>query len=198
MSDKETVNSSPNIEDAELVRKLRGGEPDAVLELYNAYFDRIYSLVFNQVAKDRDAAQDIVQETFIAALKSAGRFRCQSKVYTWLCSIANKKVADFYRCQKRDAKYRRKYQNSYAVELTPTSGGETLAFSMLGPEKTTKAIQQALSNLPLHYRQVLLLKYIEEMPVLEISLIMKRSPKSIKGLLTRARKDLRAKLINQE
>jgi len=192
------TDSSSNTEEAELVRKLRHGESDAVSELYSTYFDRVYSLVFYQLARDRDAAQDIVQETFIAALKSAGRFRCQSKVYTWLCSIANKKVADFYRRRKRDAKYQSKYQNSYALELTQTCGSETVDFSMLGPEKAIKTVEQALSNLPFHYRQVLLLKYVEEMPVLEISLIMKRSPKSIEGLLTRARKDLRAKLINQE
>lgn len=191
------VDSSPNTENAELVRKLRRGEPAAVLELYNAYFDRIYSLVFNQVAKDRDAAQDIVQETFLAALKSVSRFRRQSKVYTWLCSIANKKVADFYRRQKREAKYRRKYQNSHAVELAQTYESEPLVLGTVESEKTRRAVQEMLSSLPLHYRQVLLLKYVEEMPVLEISLIMNRSPKSVEGLLTRARKELRAKLTAQ-
>ncbi len=55
-------------------------------------------------------------------------------------------------------------------------------------------VEQALVGLPLHYRQVLLLKYVEEMPVLEISEIMRRSSKSVEGLLTRARKALQASL----
>lgn len=190
------ADSSPNTEDAELVRKLRDGEPAAVLELYNAYFDRVYSSVFNQVARDQDTAQDIVQETFLAALKSAGRFRGQSKVYTWLCSIANKKVADFYRRQKREAKYQAKLASN-AVEFAQTYDSEPLVLSTVESEKTRRAVQEMLSSLPLHYRQVLLLKYVEEMPVLEISLIMNRSPKSVEGLLTRARKELRAKLTAQ-
>jgi len=64
-------------------------------------------------------------------------------------------------------------------------------------ERTQRAVQDVLSSLPLHYRQVLILKYIEEMPVLEISQVMKRSPKSIEGLLTRARRELQAKLTAQ-
>lgn len=46
-------------------------------------------------------------------------------------------------------------------------------------------------GLPSDYRQTLVLKYVEEMPVAEISQVMKRSPKSIEGLLTRAKKALR-------
>jgi RNA polymerase sigma factor (sigma-70 family) len=61
-------------------------------------------------------------------------------------------------------------------------------------EDRHEAARQALFSLPVHYRQVLMFKYVEEMPVLEISQIMGRSPKSIEGLLTRARKELRAKL----
>ena len=197
MSNMETTDSSPDTEGAELVRKLRRGEPGAVAELYNAYFDRIYSLVFNQVARDGDAAQDIVQETFLAALKSAGKFRGRSKVYTWLYSIASKKVADFYRRRKRVAKYQAEPPTGYAVEVAQTPDSESLALGTLESEGARKAVQETLSGLPWHYRQVLLLKYVEEMSVLEISQIMRRSPKSIEGLLTRARRELQTKLAAQ-
>jgi len=177
--------------DAQLVKDLRRRDPSAVTELYNAHADRIYALVFNQVDRNHEVAQDIVQETFVAALKSAANFRGQSKVYTWLCSIANKKVSDFYRRQKRQAKY----QTIKTLELDQSGNGDALA-STLSEEKH-EATRQVLFSLPLHYRQVLILKYVEEMPVLEISQIMGRSPKSIEGLLTRARNELRAKLATQ-
>ena len=189
--------SDPAVEDAELVEKLRRGEAAAVMELYNTYFDRIYSLVFHQVAPDLDAAQDIVQETFLAALKSAGKFHGRSKVYTWLYSIANKKVADFYRRRKREAKHQTEPSHSRIAELEQTSGGEPSVSEAMESEETRQAIQETLSSLPLHYKQVLLLKYVEEMPVLEISQVMGRSPKSIEGLLTRVRKELRDKLTTQ-
>ena len=197
MSSAEMTDSSPGAEDAELVRRLRRGESAAVVELYNAYFDRIYSLVFNQVARDEDATQDIVQETFLAALKSAGKFRGQSKVYTWLYSIASKKVADFYRHRKREAKRQTEPLSKYTANPGQISGTESPVLDMVESEETRRAVQETLSRLPLHYKQVLLLKYVEEMPVLEISQVMRRSPKSIEGLLTRARRELRDRFTVQ-
>ena len=178
--------------EAQLVKDLRRRDPMAVAELYNAYADRIYSLIFNQVDRNREVAQDIVQETFVAALKSAAKFRGHSKIYTWLCGIANNKVSDFYRRQKRQAKY----QTTKALELDQL-GSEALAADPGESGEKQEVARQVLLGLPLHYRQVLILKYVEEMPVLEISQIMGRSPKSIEGLLTRARNELRDKLTTR-
>jgi RNA polymerase sigma-70 factor (ECF subfamily) len=186
----ETPNSTVAVSDKELVDKLRNREPTAVVELCNAYFDRIYRLVFSQVDGDRDVAQDIAQETFLAAFKSAHRFRGQSKVYTWLYSIANRKVADFYRRRKREGKHRADPLENQVSEAETDGTVES--------EETSKSIQQALSCLPLHYKQVLLLKYVEEMPVAEICQVMDRSSKSVEGLLTRARRELRSELTAQK
>jgi RNA polymerase sigma-70 factor (ECF subfamily) len=182
--------SAVAVNDKELVDKLRNREPAAVVELCNAYFDRIYRLVFSQVDGDRDVAQDIAQETFLAAFKSAHRFRGQSKVYTWLYSIANRKVADFYRRRKREGKHRADPLENQVSEAETDGTVES--------EETSKSIQQALSCLPLHYKQVLLLKYVEEMPVAEICQVMDRSSKSVEGLLTRARRELRSELTAQK
>jgi RNA polymerase sigma-70 factor (ECF subfamily) len=182
--------SAVAVNDKELVDKLKNREPAAVVELCNAYFDRIYRLVFNQVDGDRDVAQDIAQETFLAAFKSAHRFRGQSKVYTWLYSIANRKVADFYRRRKREGKHRADPLENQVSEAETDGTVES--------EETSKSIQQALSCLPLHYKQVLLLKYVEEMPVAEICQVMDRSSKSVEGLLTRARRELRSELTAQK
>jgi RNA polymerase sigma-70 factor (ECF subfamily) len=65
---------------------------------------------------------------------------------------------------------------------------------ILESEESNKDVRKTLFSLPLHYRQVLLLKYVEKLPVSEISEIMERSSKSVEGLITRARKDFQAKL----
>lgn len=183
------VDSISRTNDIQFIKNLRRRDPSAVTELYNTYANRIYSLVFHQVGRNHEVAQDIVQETFVAALKSAAKFRGRSKVYTWLCSIANKKVSDFYRRQKRQAKY----QTSKALEPDQISIGALSPEPVESTERQEMA-KQVLLSLPLHYRQVLIFKYVEEMSVLKIGKIMGRSPKSIEGLLTRARKELRAKL----
>lgn len=186
-----------NGEDVELTNKLKRGEPDAMLALYNTYFDRIYSLVFNQVDRDGEAAQDIVQEVFLAATKSAYRFDGRSKVATWLYSIAHKKVVDFYRHQKRDDKRKTQVQQTQTSGIKHSLRSEPISGMVETDETANEVIQDTLSRLPLHYRQALLLKYVEEMPVLDISRIMKRSPKSVEGLLTRARRELRDQLNQQ-
>lgn len=186
---------SPKLEtkEVELVVKLKSGNPDAVAQMYNAYVDRVYSLVFNQVDRDHEAAQEIVQEAFLAAVKSVKYFHGKSSIFTWLCSIANRKVADFYRRKKRETKHR----VNYSIDSEQVRDRDESAVGLVESGESREVVRQTLLSLPLHYRQVLMLKYFEELQVSEIGEIMERSPKSIEGLLTRARKELQAKLVKQ-
>jgi len=179
--------------EAELIEKLKSGDHDAVTQMYNAYIDRVYSLVFNQVDRDHEVAQDIVQETFLAAVKSVKYFLGRSSIFTWLCSIANRKVADFYRRKKRETKHR----VDYSIDIEQLQDRSESVASLVESGESSEVIRQALFSLPLHYRQVLIMKYVEEIPVSEIGEIMGRSPKSVEGLLTRARKELQVKFATQ-
>ena len=187
----ETPLSIHRDEDADLTVRLRRGEKDAVQDLYLRYVDRLYSLVFYQVGRNKNIAEDIVQETFLAALNSVSRYRGQSKPFTWLCGIAYHKIGDFYRRQRRGAE---DVGLRSATEVEKIPAREEPTVGKLESEETKEVVEQVLASLPLHYRQVLLFKYVEEMPVLEISEIMRRSSKSVEGLLTRARKALQASL----
>lgn len=187
----ETPLSKHRDEDADLTARLRRGERDAVQDLYMRYVDRLYSLVFYQVGRNKNIAEDIVQETFLAALNSANRYRGQSKPFTWLCGIAYHKIGDFYRRQRRGAE---DVGLRSATEVEKIPAREEPIVDKFESEETKEVVEQVLAGLPLHYRQVLLFKYVEEMPVLEIGEIMGRSSKSVEGLLTRARKTLQASL----
>ncbi len=55
---------SPLEQDADMLKRLHDGDRAAMAELYDRYFDRVYSLVFNQVDRNREVAEDIVQERF--------------------------------------------------------------------------------------------------------------------------------------
>ncbi|MBN2098921.1 MAG: RNA polymerase sigma factor [Dehalococcoidia bacterium] len=184
----------PVEQDAEMLKRLHDGDRTAMAELYDRYFDRVYSLVFNQVDRNRDVAEDIVQETFLAALKSAKSFRGRSSAYTWLCSIAYHKVADHYRRQSRERKRMVSGVDVDTVDVSENPGGQPQPDSLIESAETRQVVSEALSKLPWDYRQVLILKYVEELSVQEISQIMDRSPKSIEGLLTRSRKALQTQL----
>ena len=180
--------------EAELVEKLRLGVSTAVEEFYNTYKDRLYSLVFERVGNNQAVAEDLVQEIFLAALNSLDRFHGDSQLYTWLCSIAFHKISDFWRLQAREVKLRELFPGIDAIELERIWDTEPTALSEMESEATRHAVRQALVDLPLEYQQVLELKYIEEMPVQEISQVMARSTKSVEGLLSRARRALRTSL----
>jgi RNA polymerase sigma-70 factor (ECF subfamily) len=184
----------PSERDADMLKRLHDGDRTAMAELYDRYFDRLFSLVFNQVDRNRDIAEDIVQETFLAALKSAKGFKGRSSAYTWLCSIAYHKVADHYRRQSRERKRMVSGIDVDTVDDTENPGRQPQPDSLIESSETRQVVNEALAKLPWDYRQVLILKYVEEMSVLEIGQIMDRSPKSIEGLLTRSRKALQTQL----
>ncbi|MDD5511038.1 MAG: RNA polymerase sigma factor [Dehalococcoidales bacterium] len=190
MSNESKAVADRNAEDAELITRLARGDSQAAVALYEAYFERIYTLIFNQVARNREVTSDIVQETFLAAIKSANKFKGHSSAYTWLYSIALKKVADFYRSHKRSAKHQVESVNDN-LDLERLSDNRKAGYEVEESGEKIDDIKQALVDLPLHYSQVLILKYVEDIPVQEISRIMVRSPKSIEGLLTRARRELK-------
>jgi len=187
----ETPDSTLHDQETELVARLRQGDTAVLEQLYRQYVDRVYSVVFHQVGQNKSVAEDIVQETFLSALKSIGKFHGKSKLYTWLCSIAYHKVADFYRQQGRHARRDEQSSSIDATKLQRIKDSDPHVLSKLESEEDRQVIEQALLSLPLDYRQVLIFKYVEQMPVTEISLVMRRSPKSVEGLLARARKELR-------
>jgi RNA polymerase sigma-70 factor (ECF subfamily) len=192
----EKPDSTPQAQEAELIARIHRGEREALKQLYQSYFDRLYSLVFRQVGRNKEVAEDITQETFVEMLKSIGKFRGKSRFYTWLCSIAYHRIADFYRHQERQDRMGirpldiRILENNYRTpEKSDGPGIDESKYAQ-------NAFEQALLRLPPDYRHVLIYKYVEEMSVREISQIMQRSTKSVEGLLARSREVLR-KIIDE-
>ena len=182
--------------ETKLVEKLRSGDSTAMEELYNVYRSRLYSLILEQVDRDEAMAEDLVQEVFVAALSSLHKFRGDSQLYTWLRSIAFHKINDFYRHQARKPKPKEPSPDFDFAELERIGDNAPATSTEMESEETRQSVHRALADLPQDYQEVLVLKYLKGMPVLAISQIMGRSPKSVEGLLSRARKAMRDNLEN--
>ena len=102
--------------------------PDGgVGELYAAYRDRLLRFVLPRLHGDGDAAEDIVQESFAAALASLSGFQSRSSPYTWLCSIAQHKVADYYRRRPQvDSSSASEYGEEVSDDLEQACGASTV------------------------------------------------------------------------
>ncbi len=181
-------------EKADFIIRLRAGDPAAIQELFSIYFERLYSFIYQDVGRDRLTAEDIIQDTFLNAIKSARNFKGNSHVYTWLVGIAHHKIADYYRRLKREHRNLTLSYDDSSDDLARIREDSASAENVAESAEAKLLVEQTLEKLPWHYRQVLLLKYIEGLPMTDISLIMKRSIKSVDGLLNQARKSFREQI----
>jgi RNA polymerase sigma-70 factor, ECF subfamily len=188
--------TGPDSASSNLVSSLSKDDPADIEGLYNLYFDRIYSLVYNQVGRNHVSAEEVVQETWLAVIKSATKFKGKSSLYTWICSIAHHKISDYQRRSYRDDVMGQKPSaNPEIPELQLVDSGP-LSEEIIEKEETKWVVRRALGSLPSHYQQVLTLKYIEEMSAKEVSQVIGKSIKSVESLLSRAKLALLNEIVD--
>jgi RNA polymerase sigma-70 factor, ECF subfamily len=138
---------------------------------YACYHQRLFSFIQRSIAC-HDDAEDLVQESMLAAYKAAPQYDGRAQPFTWLCGIARHKVADYQRS-------RRLTLSLPATLPAPEASGPDMLREELGP-------------LPEGYWEVLLLRYYAAFPVGEVAVLLGRSYKSTESLLSRARAQARA------
>src|SRR5882724_2767444 len=88
------------VNEDQLITALKGQDPGAVSELVNVYGDRLLRSAFALCGNEADA-QDIVQDTFLQAIRSVHRFQGRSTVYTWLHAILLNLTRHYHRDRER-------------------------------------------------------------------------------------------------
>ena len=177
------------VSDAErgLLLRAASGEPDAARELLDQTSETIYGFIYARVGGRQDVAEDLTQATYLEAMRSAGSYRGDAALETWLCAIARRQVAGHYGSERRRVRLERKLRLvSVDVEAGAGAGEEAFADG--------DAVIGALGRLtPLH-RQVLVLKYLDCFTVGQIADELERSQVQIQSLLQRARAGLKREL----
>ena len=164
-----------DISDELLVQRFKDGDTDAFDLLYHRHLPNVYKRV-RYVLPENDI-EDVTQEVFIAALKSLPSFRGDAKFGTWLRTLTNHKVAEFYR--KRTRK-----QEPIVTSLSEASG-RTEGFTSKAMEERIY-IQRALQKLPENYQEVVLLRFAEDLQFNEIAEILGQNLEATKSLFRRA------------
>lgn len=166
--------------DVALLRKAAAGSVEDLRVLMDEVLPSIYGRVFASVGGGQ-AADDIIQETLIEALRSANTFRGQAALTTWLHAIAKRRLA-----------------RHFAKERRWEAAAPWLAPSFSDPEgdiDRRDMVVRALGTVSPSYRQVLVLKYIEELSVEQIAHELGRSRIQVQSLLQRARAAFRSTLV---
>ena len=158
-------------------------------ELYERYVDRIYNYIFHRVGNHHDA-EDLTARTFQRALEHVGRYEDRGAPFSaWLYRIAHNLVANWHRDRSR--RQRRVIFLSELVQLHSRDEGP----ARLGEASEEQAaLQAAIRRLPADRQLLLVLKFSEELPNVQIGQVMGRSEGAIKSLYHRTlialRKDL--------
>jgi RNA polymerase sigma factor (sigma-70 family) len=171
---------TPQTSETDLVARLKAGDEDAAHEFFDRYAARIRRFIANSLGAAADEADDILQETFIALADALPFFRGDSSLFTFACAIAHRKVLSLIRTNARRARLMR--------------GAPMAEHAGLRDTGADREFNRALAELRPEYREVLLLKYVEEIGVSEIALILRISEHAVESRLARARKSLRKAL----
>jgi RNA polymerase sigma-70 factor, ECF subfamily len=176
------------------------GRPDIVLgsvpeQDLNAIFYQ-YSALLNRVARSvtRDAseAEDVVQETFLRAVRHHNKLPELRDTRTWLIRITWNLALD----RRRRARTRRRSDNFEEVSRSLTTGGLSADAALIGAQRHA-GILGLIDTLPDREREVFLLAAVNELSTVEIAVVLKTTDSTIRSRLYRARTALKA-LIEQD
>jgi RNA polymerase sigma-70 factor (ECF subfamily) len=172
----------------ELVQRAAKGDYLAFAELYTSYAGGIFRFVIYMV-KDKMTAEDLTEEIFLKAWKSLASYKGQGQSFSgWLYRLAHNHVVDELRARNRLQPMKMKILGMQALtEVSdPVQESEQL--------ETQSAVLELVSSLPEQMRQVIVLKFIEEMSNQEIEQITGKSQGAIRVMQMRALTTLRQKI----
>lgn len=191
------VNFSENAKnDFNLVVRARKGEQKAYADLMQRYKESIYFMVLKMV-NNKDDAMDLTVETFGKAFQKLDKYQPEFAFSTWLFRIATNNCIDFIRKKKL---------NTLSIDRLVDEEGNNAPLQIksdtLNPEETSIKKQQAqelkllVEGLPQRYRNLIMLRYFEELSYDEIARELDLPLGTVKAQLFRAR-DLLSNVLNR-
>ena len=175
--------------DAELVEQILNGNNNAFRYLV-ANYQRLVLHVVGRIVRRQDEAEDICQEVFIKVFRKMKRFRGESRLSTWIATIAyNTSISHVRKLARRGEQL---YEDNPA--LIALERDESLNQKVVEKEEAKKILMEMIESLPVNYRTVLTLFHLEEFSYKEIEEITGMPEGTIKSYLSRARKLLKGKL----
>jgi RNA polymerase sigma-70 factor (ECF subfamily) len=155
-------------DDAQLVARSLKQDQEAFGQLIDRHAATIVNLAYRMVG-NRAEAEDLAQETFLAAFKSLSTFRADAKFSTWLYRIATNKCKDWLRVKRpgqglQDVDVNEALDVHVAEDRTPER--------LLSQQQVAQELEQAIQRLPPLYREAFVLKHVEGLSYEEMQEIL--------------------------
>jgi RNA polymerase sigma-70 factor (ECF subfamily) len=172
--------------DLVLAEAMLARDRKAAAEFVQRFFGPLASYVRSRLQPRWEDVDDIVQDTFLTALRSIRNYRGDAPMRAWILGIARHKVEDYYRERLRRAFVP---EETADVELIEDPGLDELLDSANAEERTASILRA----LPEHYRLVLLWRYWEHRSAAEMASLTGKTVKGVERLLARAREEFGAR-----
>jgi RNA polymerase sigma-70 factor (ECF subfamily) len=172
--------------DEDLIPLVESGDTEALAGLYDRHGRSAYSLAYRMMG-DRQAAEDLVQDSFIKIWRSAKSYRAErGSVRTWILSITHNRGIDHI----RSTASRRRTQDR--VEMTAETTQQSEAFSETWRNSQRRQVQQALKTLPDEQLKILELAYFSGYTHAEIAEMLDLPLGTVKGRMRLGMKKIKS------
>jgi len=166
-------------DEMQLVADLRAGRREAFDRMVELHYDRLHRLAGTMTGAPDDAS-DLVQETFLAAMKSAGNFRGEARLSTWLIAILRNQYTLYLRGRRK-----------WRIASLEAAAGSKAPEPAPAVRPEVVAILQYVKRLPEELRTALVLFYLEGMRYQEIAEAMECPVGTIRSRLFEARERIK-------
>lgn len=170
------------MEEKDLICRAARGDAEAFRQLVEAYQTPAYRLAARMCGPD--SAEDVTQEAFLAAWRALPEFRGDCRFSTWLYRLVSNAAID---CLRREKKHR---DTGDVDDLELPDGGPSPQ-EQAERNDTRDAVRRALDRLSPEHRQVLLLRFMQELDYGEIARALDVSEGTVKSRINRAKSKLR-------
>jgi len=160
-------------------------------EKFTIIYNRSYQPIFNYVLRrtlNFEISRDITSEVFMKAFLNIGRFKWKGiSVSNWLYRIATNEINQYFRSKKYKPELLLESYNGYPFEkhvYNLEEERQRAEKELLDHEQFIK-IQEQLKKLPVHYQEVITLRYFEQLKINEICEILNKKEGTVKSLISR-------------
>jgi RNA polymerase sigma-70 factor (ECF subfamily) len=185
--------------DVRLMLRVRDDEAGAFEELVAQFQHRLVAVMHHLVGS-ADEAEDLAQEVFLRVYRARKKYHPRCKFSTWLFTIANNLALNALRSRQRKPVVSLPAQDSGplgprpAEQLVPDRGSGPM--QKVQRQELAAQVRRALEGLNERQRMAVVLNKFEDMNYAEIAGVMGLTVKAVKSLLSRARMNLRAALVD--
>lgn len=175
--------------DKKLLKQLNAGNEQAFIKVYDAFAERIFRHIYYKVGQNKELAEDLSQQTFFKAWEYISKGKEVESIQAFLYRIASNLVVDLWRGKEKESL-------PLKDELIETTEDSPRWREVIEAKVSVEILQRSLDELNDQYREVLILRYLQDLEIAEIADILEKDKNNIYVLIHRATKALQKVLAD--